>query len=147
MSIKARGAVHQHTGPMHHAVRRHANRLALWAVLALALLPTTGRLWAALQAPAHAAHRLAPPLHDAEVDARIDVDGDVVAGNATGHPPAHGEDCDYCVLAAGLALAGLQGGANLHPPQGDARAWAQGSAPRPSARRAGLGARGPPRAA
>lgn len=134
---------------MHPALQRHANRLALWAVLAIALLPTMGRVWGTPPAPTHAAHRLAPstgpasPAAAAHAAAVRDGHGDGLAG----HPAAHGEDCDYCLLAAGFALAGPARVAVFGAPAGRDAVPLLASSARAGAGPAGLGARGPPRAA
>ena len=70
------------------SLHRCANTLALVATLALALLPTAGRGWMAHAAPMATAHA----VHHAP-DAPAD-DGD-------GASPA---DCEFCLVAAGMAL-------------------------------------------
>lgn len=112
---------------------RFANVLALWTVLTLALVPTTGRLLgSAASAPGVAVHATDASTrhHDADHGSR----------SASGKHA----DCHYCVLALGLAF-GLEGtrfpgtGTGAGPaPEGDANAH------RTDAPVAGLGARGPP---
>lgn len=133
---------------MHRSVHRHVNRLALWAVLAIALLPTMGRLWGVPQAPTHAAHRLAPAARDAaDAAPHAASTREARSDRLAGHPAAHGEDCDYCLLAAGFALAGASPAALFDAP-GGGDAWPLQAVGRHAGTGpAGLGARGPPRAA
>jgi hypothetical protein len=121
------------------------SRLALVAALLLATLPTLGRFAMPAQAHAHAHLTMASqPMamgHAAMPSMR--------AGNPPPAPPphAHGLDCAYCAL-----LAGVIPHAALSPVVGCAPAMQPGARPRPSMPIAamaagGLGARGPPRVA
>lgn len=111
--------------------RRCANVLALVATLALALVPTLGRGWIAMHAqPVHGEHGAHHAAHHASDTGE------------RGLPM--GSDCDYCLIAAGMALADVAAalhGAALH--DAAAPASATDEPPRDIASR-GLGARGPP---
>lgn len=111
-------------------IRRCANALALWAALAIALVPTAGRVVHAATTPGtHAPAHHAPGALDAEVDI-----GEGTWGVA---------DCHYCVLADGVDLAGARYARVIHPdriqhvPAGAAHAHRDVAV-------GGLGARGPP---
>lgn len=115
--------------------RRSAHLLALWAVLALALVPAAGRLFGGMQdgvATLRMHHAPGADDRDPSTDDSL--------------PRAQGE-CGYCLLAAGMVLpagVALVGRANTSRDRGiDMRPT---SAPRARAS-SGLGARGPPDAA
>lgn len=107
-------------------IRRCANALALWAALAIALVPTAGRVVHAATMPGtHAPAHHAPDAGDGDTRAR-----DVA-------------DCHYCVLADGVDLArgryahSVRTGAAADVPAGVAHAGRDIAV-------GGLGARGPP---
>ena len=123
----------RNTAPMNRGLRRCASLLALWAMVVLALVPTTGRMWKAAVAPGH---ELAGVHHHKDCSRTGEPDASA--------PHTH-EDCAYCALASGLAAAGLMppySPAWIPPPAPDTRGVAAARAAPP---RSGLGARGPPR--
>lgn len=115
--------------------RRSAHLLALWAVLALALVPTAGRLFGGAQdgvATLRMHHAPGADHRDPSTEDSL---------------PRAQADCGYCLVAAAMDLPGGIGRVGLPAANGDARIDTRTtSAPRartPSA----LGARGPPDAA
>ena len=123
---------------MDNARPRFANVIALWAVLALALVPTAGRLWSGTQgagAP-HASHGERHRDTHAHTDAH--------AGSAD---VGDDDDCDYCALAAGLLpVAAATSSVPAHAPN-QRHAFADAARRHAAASISGLGARGPPRSA
>lgn len=114
---------------------RYANALALAATLALALLPSLGRLGAwnpGLKRDAHAAHHAAA----------------LVSEHTRGSPQdqATGPDCEYCLLLASTVLSGARTEARVLGTAIHVTAPA-GVQSRTAATASGLGARGPPHAA
>lgn len=137
-------------------LHRWMNRLALAAMLALLLVPTTGRMAGMVPAPSVAMHSVAMPS-DAVPTALDHTTGDHTTGvhaaaATSSHPPVsdpHGDmqDCAYCallhsmvVLPSWLALALLPA-----PTVADVSFAAQTR--RMQRHPTGLGSRGPPRAA
>jgi hypothetical protein len=125
---------------MKRGFRRSTSLLALWAMLMLALVPTTGRLWKAVAGQAHVlagAHGHSGSHH-----------GHAGSHHGQGTPPdtmPHGEgDCAYCVLARGLATAGVQPPIMLAAPAGPALRPGRVAGGHRARARTGLGARGPP---
>ena len=125
--------------------QRTLSRLALVAALLLATLPTLGRFAMPAQAHAHA-HLTMASQPMAMGHAAMPT---VPAGNPQPVPPrhAHGLDCAYCALLAGVIPSAV-----LSPIVGAAPAMRPGARPRASMPVAamaagGLGARGPPRVA
>ncbi len=112
--------------------RRYANVLALVATLALALVPTLGRGWMASHAqsvvPMHGAHHGAHAAND----------------HAGGRDVPSGADCDYCLIAAGMALADVAVAPHTPSTHGAAVLPTASDSPARDIARRGLGARGPP---
>lgn len=111
--------------------RRCANVLALVATLALALVPTLGRGWMAAHAqPAHGEHG----AHHAARHATDTGERDLPMGS----------DCDYCLIAAGMALADVAAAPHDVALHGGATLPATSDEPAHDIASRGLGARGPP---
>lgn len=123
---------------------RWMGRIALVAMLLLVALPTLGRL--AGRAPVAMAMpmpaSMAMPMPAAAVDAPAH------CHEAPGAPrPAHGDDCDYCPLLAGLALPAVAAPLPMVAPPPRHVPPAATAAVLPVRHPAGLGSRGPPAAA
>lgn len=120
---------------MDTVLRRSAHLLALWAVLALALVPTAGRLFGGAQggvATLRMHHAPGADDRDRSTDDSL---------------PRAQADCGYCLVAAAMDLPGGIRPVGLPLVRGGARiATRPTSAPRAPAS-SGLGARGPPDAA
>ena len=116
---------------MNRGFRRSTRLLALWAMLMLAFVPTTGRLWKAAAGP----HALVGEHHAGAHHGR----------GARPDAMQHGDgECAYCVLASGLASAGVQSPAVFASPAGSTLEPVGAVDGRRVPPRMGLGARGPP---
>ena len=132
--VKARAPLGRNTTSMNRGLRRSTNILALWAMLMLALVPTTGRLW---KAAAGSTYALVEGGHRAG--------GHHGGGKQPDAPMQHADgDCAYCALASGLGSAGAHPGIACDPQRGSMALPAQSAQERGAIAQVGLGARGPP---